>query len=588
MRIDPFAGIALAIALAVTVLICLAPVPVWWGWSAGLVCGILAARVLRTAPSRRSVSPAPAPVVKDEHSLARTLENAVASESGEIDPVVLGARYHRDQRHACESIIDAILDDFLKMVCAHLDPHTAAVFFPVPQGGYQLRRHFSHSEHINTDAVIRPGVGVIGSFIKGGLRQLNLQEIVSDSVTLYYYTRDAGIRSLMASPIRVGGVERGTLLADSTQVKRFTDEDHAFLSMAASVMGQAVYYTYLANEHRLSHQRLVSMSQIEKGFFLNLDPDVVLDKMVEIIPFALSCDRLTITLRRHDEHRAIVRRAWGEQTAGLEGMEFSLDDKSLATLVYSRNIGIFRDFSPDHYEVRYTPGETPCREMASFMLLPFGMEHCIGTIMVESRRPGTYTEALRDLLARLATSAGLAIEKIGVIERAQALATHDGLTGLINHRQFQSLLKGEMGRARRYGEPLSLALADIDFFKKLNDSYGHPFGDVVLKGVSALLQESVRDNIDIAARYGGEEFAIVFVKTDGGQAAERLEIIRSAIEALLFRTDQGAEVHVTMSFGLAFLDEAVRNSDTLIKRADKALYRAKENGRNRVETAPGR
>lgn len=557
-----------------------------WTYGIGLVLGIGAAQIFyalrstRSAPRAHVPEPGTGPL---DNPLPRALEKAVSNESASVDASVLGAQYRHKQRLGFEQIIDSILDDFIKVIRAHLDVHTAAVFFPSVDGGFRLRRFSSRSEHINANAVIYPGVGVIGGFIKDGLRQLNLQEIVSDSMTLYYYTRDAGIRSLMASPIVADGIERGTIIVDSTEKKHFSDEDHAYLAAIASMLGRTVYYTYLHNEHRLSHLRLVSMSSIEKDFFLHLDLDSVLNKMIEIIPFALSCDRLSISLRHESGNKAMVHRAWGEQTDGLEGTVFSFDEKSLSALVYTKNISFFRNYSADHYEYRYHPDEPPCREMASFLAVPFGVEKCIGTILVESRRSDAFTETLRELLSRLATSAGLAIEKIEVLEQAQALATHDGLTGLINHRHFQSLLKDEAGRARRYGEPLSFALGDIDFFKKLNDSYGHPFGDVVLQGVSALLQESVRDRIDIAARYGGEEFALVFVKADTDQASDRLEKIRSQIESMVFRTDQGTEVKVTMSFGLSSLSESIKTTDALIKRADKALYRAKENGRNRVE-----
>jgi diguanylate cyclase (GGDEF)-like protein len=163
------------------------------------------------------------------------------------------------------------------------------------------------------------------------------------------------------------------------------------------------------------------------------------------------------------------------------------------------------------------------------------------------------------------------------------MATHDGLTGLYNHRQFQQLLKDEITRSGRYNDPLALVIGDIDFFKKVNDTHGHQFGDTVLKNVATLLDASIRTGIDTAARYGGEEFALVLVKTNERQAAETVERIRTAIERLPLKSPSGADVHVTMSFGIAALGQHTREHDDLIKKADKALYRAKECGRNRVE-----
>jgi diguanylate cyclase (GGDEF)-like protein len=205
-------------------------------------------------------------------------------------------------------------------------------------------------------------------------------------------------------------------------------------------------------------------------------------------------------------------------------------------------------------------------------------------VLLESAKPGAFSDANQDLLARIATSAGLAIAKLQVFEQAQNLATHDGLTGLINHRQFQSALKDEITRAIRYGEPLSLALCDIDFFKKINDTYGHPFGDVVLREIASKLQTNIRQGIDIAARYGGEEFALILVKTDGATAAETIERIRQNLADSTYTSPHGEDLHVTMSFGIAVYGTHAKQLDQLISKADKALYRAKENGRNRVET----
>jgi len=189
----------------------------------------------------------------DQDNGANTLPRIVADQvSEEITHVdVLGAEYRRDQWIAVEGVVDDILDTFIRIIRARLDGHTVAVLFPTDDGGYQIRRFFSKSEHINQNAVIYPGVGVIGSFLKDGLKQLLLHDIVTDSMTLYYYKKDAGIRSLMASPIVAGGVERGTVIVDSTEARHFSDDDHGYLSNVAKLIGQTVYFAYLSTEHCL-------------------------------------------------------------------------------------------------------------------------------------------------------------------------------------------------------------------------------------------------------------------------------------------------------------------------------------------------
>jgi diguanylate cyclase (GGDEF)-like protein len=305
--------------------------------------------------------------------------------------------------------------------------------------------------------------------------------------------------------------------------------------------------------------------------------------MVEIIPFAISCDRLTISLRGPEKSLAVVRRAWGADAEAFKDRCFSLGDKTLISLVYARNMSLYRDFVEDHYETRYDDGEPKTEDLASFLAFPIGVDTCKGAFFLESSRKQAFSDSNRDLLARLATSAGLAIEKLQIIEQANTLATHDGLTGLINHRQFQAMLKDEITRAIRYDDPLSLVLCDIDFFKKVNDTYGHQFGDLVLREISAKLKEKTRDGVDFAARYGGEEFALVLVKTTGATAVDTVERIRQHIAGITFKGPHGEDIHVTMSFGIAVYKEHAKQIDTLIQKADKALYRAKETGRNKVE-----
>jgi len=162
------------------------------------------------------------------------------------------------------------------------------------------------------------------------------------------------------------------------------------------------------------------------------------------------------------------------------------------------------------------------------------------------------------------------------------MANRDGLTGLYNHRYFHEQLSKDFLRARRYHEFLSCVLLDIDHFKKFNDTYGHQTGDVLLSTLGHVIEDSIRDS-DLAARYGGEEFALVLYHTDGPGAFHVAERLRQMVESHEVR-DKDSVLHVTISIGVStFPSEKIRDSKELIECADKALYKAKENGRNRVE-----
>lgn len=157
----------------------------------------------------------------------------------------------------------------------------------------------------------------------------------------------------------------------------------------------------------------------------------------------------------------------------------------------------------------------------------------------------------------------------------------DELTRLMNRRAVLESLSEEYRRALRVGYPLSIAVLDLDRFKKINDTYGHPFGDRVLKGVAKELESVGRKN-DLAGRYGGEEFIIVFPECNAKVATNILERLRERIENMEFETDQGEKVSVTISAGVAKHETADEDYLQIIARADFALYRAKEFGRNQV------
>ncbi|MFH1674580.1 MAG: diguanylate cyclase [Pseudomonadota bacterium] len=164
----------------------------------------------------------------------------------------------------------------------------------------------------------------------------------------------------------------------------------------------------------------------------------------------------------------------------------------------------------------------------------------------------------------------------------QELANKDGLTSLYNHRYLQEQLLKEMERSKRYNLTLSFILIDIDHFKHVNDTYGHQTGDVILKTLGELLFKIVRES-DIAARYGGEEFALILPHTNFTTARETAERLRTTVESYDFEVDND-HLQITISLGIAsFPHETIETSKDLVESADKALYMAKKNGRNRVE-----
>jgi diguanylate cyclase (GGDEF)-like protein len=165
------------------------------------------------------------------------------------------------------------------------------------------------------------------------------------------------------------------------------------------------------------------------------------------------------------------------------------------------------------------------------------------------------------------------------------VSARDALTGLYNRPYVMEKIEIEMNRALRHGSPVSLLMLDIDYFKRINDEYGHPAGDEVLKGVGRVLRESCRV-YDVPGRYGGEEFCIVLPETKLGNTTTVAERIRSRLESSPIDAGEIA-ISVTASIGIAGMDataeDALLSAAMLIDRADRALYTAKHLGRNRIE-----
>ena len=194
-----------------------------------------------------------------------------------------------------------------------------------------------------------------------------------------------------------------------------------------------------------------------------------------------------------------------------------------------------------------------------------------------------------ELIARLKTATRvLELEKSlkDAYEKIRVLSITDKLTGCYNRTYMDEYLSKEISRATRYQRPISLVMADIDHFKRVNDTYGHQAGDQVLKNFVTIIRDNLRKDVDWIARYGGEEFLMVLPETDFESAMMSAERLRKAVsESAVMHGDR--EICITASFGVAgFRPSVAENTDVtheaLINQADKALYQAKNEGRNRV------
>jgi len=209
----------------------------------------------------------------------------------------------------------------------------------------------------------------------------------------------------------------------------------------------------------------------------------------------------------------------------------------------------------------------------------------VGVLNVESREVGDFTQQDQKVLSVLAGSSAMAIENASLHKRMEELTIVDELTGIFNYRYFNQKLENELKRAKRYHQNLSLIMIDIDSFKRCNDSFGHLFGNLILKKLTEVIKRCIRD-VDIFARYGGEEFVVILPQTTKPQAAMIGERIRTCVESTLFKDEKDLHsTHLTVSLGVCCYPESGENAEELIKKVDQALYLAKGEGKNLVRIA---
>ncbi|MDO9513505.1 MAG: diguanylate cyclase [Elusimicrobiota bacterium] len=195
---------------------------------------------------------------------------------------------------------------------------------------------------------------------------------------------------------------------------------------------------------------------------------------------------------------------------------------------------------------------------------------------------GKFAGAFNKMAAKLQSAQNELMNKLEEVRKLFKLATEDGLTKTYIHRYIMELFNMELKRAERYHRTTAAAMLDIDFFKAINDRYGHQSGDAILSKLGSVLLKTVRENIDIIGRYGGEEFLIIFPETDKEHAIMACEKLRREIETSEFCSLDGENIEVRVSIGVTAAEGPDAASGEMISRADKALYRSKNSGRNRV------
>jgi diguanylate cyclase (GGDEF)-like protein len=392
------------------------------------------------------------------------------------------------------------------------------------------------------------------------------------------YERQVPLRSFMAAPLREAGYTLAVVAVDRAKEGAFGPQELSLLEQTAGLLKHIILRHRVVRELERSHEGLKVLQGLGEGFLQSPGTQEVCHKALQGTQAIAPHMAAAVLLRQQKLYKvAALRglRAPQEPRIGLRG--------SLLETVLKGTEGVY---IPDLSAYSLPPLPFGAAAKAALMLpLPAEEGPPLGALCLVSETPEPLSPYQVELLQVLAQLLSAALQRALLQERLRLLASTDGLTGLLNHRHFQERFQEELKRLRRYPSGLCLLLMDIDHFKKVNDTYGHPVGDMVLRGVAGVLRGVLRET-DVPARYGGEEFAALLLdstKEEGLAVAERL---RKAIEKSSFHLQGRRQpLKVTVSIGLASWPQDGPSREALIRAADAALYRAKREGRNQVQAA---
>ncbi len=331
------------------------------------------------------------------------------------------------------------------------------------------------------------------------------------------------------------------------------------------------------NETKKAQQQAEALREALEEITTQLNLSEVLRKILDSLKKVLFYDKATLFLKLDGQIKIVAARGF-DNTGKLVDRTFPSSHLLIQEIDRKQKPVILKDTVQDK---RFEDWVT--QNMNTWMGIPLiRNQNTIGYLTLDNNNQDGYNQEEADIAQLFANGAAVVIENAKLYEKSQLLATSDSLTSINNRRHFYELANIEFNRSKRYGTPLSVIMLDIDHFKYVNDKYGHQVGDQILIKFVKRVNQSLRTS-DVFARYGGEEFIILLPETENLQAIQVAERIRSATAETPFDI-QKVSPYITISLGVATLDGSCENLDTLIDRSDKALYEAKQIGRNRVRS----
>lgn len=481
--------------------------------------------------------------------------------------------------------IERVLGDLAEITKRAMTAHSCLIAFIDEESGALYMRSVSSEEKPPDDIIgVDLSDSLLMSVVESG-ENLIIEDLGRILRGKRFRTWGMQPRALLAAPLIESQQIIGVIAADHPQPYHFGIEEEHFLEMMArrtvEAIGRERQYRHVSAEKK----EIAAFYDIIKKLGASIDLEnvsrVILESGQAIYPY----DFGVLARVDLDNGNGQVEAVAGLEPSDWLGKSFALQESLVGWVVGSKTYVHYpnlRKRTEKSERRRQIFGDKlPLKNVESLLCLPLVRRNFVtGMLVFGVKQPEAFSAYEIKLFEVLAVQAAVSLENAYVHAHMEKMATTDGLTGCYNHRYFQEWLDKELARTRRMPYKISLLIADIDHFKQVNDTYGHPVGDLVLKTVSHIMRTSVRQN-DLAARYGGEEFALVLLHTDRKGAIRFAERVREKIAKAKTRIP-GKQLQVTVSMGVATYPDDSEEKAQLIELADQALYTAKQQGRNRV------
>ncbi|HEY6010365.1 MAG TPA: diguanylate cyclase [Nitrospirota bacterium] len=501
-----------------------------------------------------------------------------------------------DEKRQAANISTAVerenaFNGLISMIYEQVPAHTYALFVAEREEGvFVLRAVRSESRDLAAigEARIRKGSGLLGISIAKNEPQY-LPDTVVAARALGYYTRDLPVKSLLAIPISQGDQVAGVLVVDSLERNAFSPDNQDLLARFAPFFSQLIEKIRISQELDLRAKNFSSLHDMSAVLNSSLEIEQVLDKLSDQIRPVIPYDFCAFLLYDGKKGDAVFAALRGYD-AKLIGARFPMEQSAILMRMHKKWSGdehtVIKYYDPALGDRGRDISLFPFKEMQKPYQSLYGRpliarNKFVGAVILGSLRTNAFSEYQRSFLETLLNQVAMVVDNSMMHQSILDLARNDGLTGLLNHRTFMEKLAEEYKRIDRESRPFSILLMDIDKFKNVNDTYGHPVGDLAIKAVAQVLRETARTT-DFVARYGGEEFTVGMVDTNSKGAEQMAERVRKRMEATIVDRIGGKDLKITLSIGVASLNEDTNNPADLVTMADKALYQATRTGRNRV------